>query len=147
MSSQAADASVSFLGAMALTMWPGMNALAAYPVLGIPVAALAAAMLGSGFSYLQRRGQDVDTIPFRLFGIAADAFIGGWIAVSLPHIPQLAAYGVTAIPIEAAAGLLAFLMQVVRKKVGDYFERAFQAGLNAWIGLFNRGKTRGEDTP
>lgn len=141
------DALLSFAVAMTVPLWPGMDALARYPVLGIPVAALTAAMLGSGFSYLQRKGQDVDAVPFRLLGIAADAFIGGWIAVALPHIPQLVAYGVNAIPVEAVAGLGAFLMQVVRKRVGDYFERAFQAGLNAWISVFTRGKSRGEDTP
>ena len=116
-------------------------------MLGIPVAALTAAMLGSGFSYLKRKGQDVEGVPLRLLGIAADAFIGGWIAVALTHIPQLSPYGMNAIPVEAVAGLAAFLMQVVRIKAADYFERTFQAGLNAWVAVFTRGKSRNEDTP
>jgi hypothetical protein len=141
------DALLTLALAVTVPLWPGIDAFSRYPVLGIPVAALTAAMLGSGFSYLKRKGQDVEAVPLRLLGIAADAFIGGWIAVALTHIPQLSPYGMNAIPVEAVAGLAAFLMQVVRIKAADYFERIFQAGLNAWVAVFTRGKSRNEDTP
>jgi hypothetical protein len=142
-----ADAAWSLMGAVIISTWPGIDAMVKFPILGIPIAALAAAMLGSGFSYLSRKGQDVEAIPLRLFGIAADAFLGGWIAVALFHATPMAQYGVQAMPIEAIAGLCAFLMQVTRQKTAHYFERVFQAGLNAWVGLTTRGKTDGEAPP
>ena len=141
------DAILSFAVAMTVPFWPGIDALARYPVLGIPVAALAAAMLGSGGSYLQRQAQDVELVPLRLFGIAVDAFLGGWIAVSLLKFKPLFDYGVHDFPVEALAGVIAFLMQALRKRAGDWSERIFQAGLKAWISWFSRGKSRGEDTP
>ncbi len=141
------DTLMTFLGAAVLVAWPGVDALARFPVLGIPIAALAAAMLGSGFSYVRRKAPDVEAIPLRLFGIAADAFIGGWIAVVLFHATVLEPYGSKAIPIEAIAGLCAFLMQVARQKAGGYFERAFQAVLNAWVGFTTRGKPSREESP
>lgn len=147
MNQHASDSLFTLFGAIAVAVWPGADALLRLPLLGIPIAALVAAMLGSGFSYLQRRGATVDTAPARMLGIASDAFLGGWLAVGLANIPHLEAYGLKAIPIEAIAGLSAFLMQAIRQRAGDYFERLFQAALNMWASLFGRGKSRGEEAP
>ena len=142
----AIDAGVTIIAAIIATTWPpSMDAIAALPVLGIPLAALSAAMLGSGFSYLRRSGQDVEAAPLRLLGISADAFLGGWIAVSAIHATPLHQYGIQAVPIEAIAGLLAFVMQVIRKNTMTYFDRAFQTVLNAVVGIFTRGKSATKD--
>lgn len=143
----AMDTTATLVAAAAVAVWPGAAALLDLPLLGIPLLALTSALLGAGFSYLGRSTQAVDTASARMIGIATDAFLGGWIAVGLFYVPQMEGYGFKAIPIEAVAGLSAYLMQVTRKRAGDYFERLFQTGLNVWAGLFTRGKRSGEDAP
>lgn len=138
----AVDLAVAGLMAVIATAWPpSLTLIAAFPVLGIPLAALAAAMIGSGYSYLRQPGQQVETVPLRLFGISMDAFLAGWVAVTLFHVTPLNEYGIQAIPIEAIAGLLAFCMQLIRKHFMHYFDRAFQAILNGVIAMLPRGKS------
>lgn len=147
LNSYAVDTTFTLIAAATVAVWPGASALLNLPLLGIPLMALTAALLGAGFSYLGRSAQPVETASARMIGIATDAFLGGWIAVGLYYVPQLEGYGFKAIPIEAVAGICAYLMQVTRKRAGDYFERMFQATLNVWAGLFTRGKRSGEDAP
>jgi hypothetical protein len=142
-----ADVLFAITGAIAVVIWPGAAALLSLPLMGIPLAVLVAAMLGAAFSYMGRKGELASDTPARLLGIATDAFLGGWVAVLLLNVPQLEAFGFKAFPVEAVAGIAAYMMRVTRRKFGEYFERLFQAALNVWAGMFGRGKNRGEDTP
>ena len=112
---------------------------AAFVVLGIPLAALTAALLGAGFSYMPKPAQPLDKIPLALLGILMDAFLGGWIAVALVHIPYTARFiGSWEAAVVVLAGLLAFCMQAIRLKAAGYFDRAFQGALNAVVGFFTK---------
>lgn len=113
---------------------------AGFFVLGIPLGALAAALLGAGFSYLPRGAQPNEQVPLRLLGVLVDAFLGGWLAVFLVHVPYTAnLIGTWDAATVVLAGLLAFIMQAVRVRAGGYFERAFQALLNAFVARFGKG--------
>jgi hypothetical protein len=119
----------------------GAAAGAAFVVLGIPLVALTAALLGAGFSYLPKPAQPNEVIPLRLIGVVVDAFIGGWVAVMVVNVPYTAHYiGAWDSATVVLAGLLAFVMQTVRLKSASYFDRAFQAGLNAIVAFFGKGK-------
>ena len=119
---------------------------AAFVVLGIPLAALTAALLGAGFSYMPKPAQPIDKVPLRLLGIVMDAFLGGWIAVALVHIPYTARFiGTWDSATVVLAGLLAFAMQAIRLKAAGYFDRAFQGGLNALVGFFTKDKGTGAE--
>lgn len=113
---------------------------AGFFVLGIPLGALAAALLGAGFSYLPRGPHPTEQVPLRLLGVLMDAFLGGWCAVALVNIPYSAGFigSWEAAPV-VLAGLLAFVMQAVRVRAGGYVERAFQALLNAAVSRFGKG--------
>lgn len=141
------DICCTLIAAAAVAVWPGAAGLLQLPLLGIPLVGLASALLGSGFSHLTGRRRATDEVATPLLGIISDAFLGGWIAVVLYNVPQVEGYGFKAIPIEVVAGLAAYLMRVTRQKAGGYFERAFQAGLNVWAGVFNRGKRNGDHVP
>lgn len=114
---------------------------AAFVVLGIPLVALAAALLGAGFSYLPKPAQPDEKVPLRLLGVVMDAFLGGWIAVALVHIPFTAHYiGSWESATIVIAALLAFAMQTIRLKAAVYFDQAFQAVLTAVVARFGKGK-------
>lgn len=120
----------------------GASVGAAFAVLGIPLGALAAALLGAGFSYLPRGAAPHDKVPLRVLGVIADAFIGGWVAVALVHVPYTASHiGAWDSAPVVFAGLLGFLMQAIRMKTAGYFERAFQTGLNVAAGFLGKGKS------
>lgn len=133
------DASLAFGVAMVLAaVGPEHLPLVKYPILGVPLAALGAGLLGSAASYLKRTGQSVEAIPLRLLGILMDAFIGSWIAMIIFHAKPLAEYGVTSMPIEALAGLTASLVQFIRTNAASYFDRAFQAWLTVLVSWFGK---------
>lgn len=115
---------------------------AAFVVLGIPLVGLVAALLGACFSSFAKAAVPREQVPMRMFGVLMDAFIGGWLAVALCSIPFTAKYiGTWDSAQVVLAGLCAYLMQAIRLKTSDYFERAFQAALNAVVGFFARGKS------
>lgn len=107
---------------------------AGFAVLGIPLGALAAALLGAGFSYMPRGAQPNGEVPLRLLGVLMDAFLGGWLAVLLTHVPYTTRLIGTwdAAPVVLAA-LLAFAMQVIRVKAAGYADKAFQSLLAAVV--------------
>lgn len=114
------------------------SAVASFPVLGVPVLALATGLVGGGISHLQREAKTDASAAKALGGILADAVIGGWIAVFLSRFTPALDYGMDNVPIEVLSGLLAWLMSAIRKNAGGYFDRAFQATLNAGVGLLGR---------
>lgn len=96
-------------------------------VLGVPIMALAAAMVGAAISHIPRGGQPSRAIPKRIVGIVADAFIGGWLAVFLLKLKPLAEYGIHEVPLPVAAGLCALLVQLLRTKGVTYLDTVVQA--------------------
>lgn len=101
-------------------------------VMGIPLGVLAAALIGAGLSYVTRAREPDEVIPVRLIGILADALIGGWLAVALVHLTVLQRYGISAIPLEAIAGLLAISWRVLRLWIPPKADQAFNAFLAFW---------------
>lgn len=101
-------------------------------VLGIPLEALLAALIGAALSYVARPAVSHSKIPIRLLGIVSDALIGGWLFVILVKLTPLHRFGVGDIPIEAGAGLLALLWRVLRVWLPAKLDRAFDAVLAFW---------------
>lgn len=110
----------------------GASGAAALLVLGIPLGALAAALIGAGFSFIARPREPDQYIPVRLLGILADALIGGWLAVALVRITPLHQYGIDGIPLEAIAGLLAIFWRGLRIWIPKKADQAFDAFLGLW---------------
>lgn len=110
----------------------GASSAAAMLVLGIPLGALAAALIGAGLSYVARPREPDQVIPARLLGILSDAMIGGWLAVALIHFTLLHRYGVDMIPVEAIAGLLAIFWRALRLWIPKKADQAFDAFLGFW---------------
>lgn len=101
-------------------------------VLGIPLEALLAALIGAALSYVARPAVSHSKIPVRLLGIVSDALIGGWLFVILVKLTPLHRFGVGDIPIEAGAGLLALLWRVLRVWLPAKLDQAFDAVLAFW---------------
>ncbi|MGO1073593.1 hypothetical protein [Lysobacter sp. CA199] len=101
-------------------------------VLGIPLEALLAALIGAALSYVARPAVSHSKIPVRLLGIVSDALIGGWLFVIVVKLTPLHRFGVDDIPIEAGAGLLALLWRVLRVWLPAKLDRAFDALLAFW---------------
>jgi hypothetical protein len=114
--------------------------LATMMVLGIPMGALAAALIGGGLAYVAREREPDELIPARLLGILSDALIGGWFAVALVKLTVLHRFGIDAIPLEAIAGLLAIFWRQLRLWIPEKANEAFAAFLSWWGG---RGRTGG----
>ena len=114
------------------------SAIASFPVLGVPVLALATGLVGGGISHMQRDAATDASAAKALGGILADAVIGGWIAVFLGRFTPALDYGLDNVPVEVLSGLLAWLMSALRKNASSYFDRAFQAALNAGVGFLGR---------
>ncbi|WP_394539882.1 hypothetical protein PRJ39_04585 [Lysobacter enzymogenes] len=110
-------------------------------VLGIPLEALLAALVGAALSYVARPPVVHTQIPVRLLGIVSDALIGGWLFVIVAKLTPLHRFGVDDIPIEAGAGLLALLWRVLRVWLPARIDRAFDAFLAMWT----RGSDRNDD--
>ncbi|MEI2453841.1 hypothetical protein [Lysobacter firmicutimachus] len=108
-------------------------------VLGIPLEALLAALIGAALSYVARPAVSHSKIPVRLLGIVSDALIGGWLFVIVVKLTPLHRFGVAEIPIEAGAGLLALLWRVLRVWLPAKLDRAFDAVLAFWT------RDRGQD--
>lgn len=104
---------------------------AASVILGIPAAVLCAAVVGSIISHLPRDGQPETKIPARVMAVVSDTFIGGWLAVAALQLTFLEPYGVHNIPAPAVGALCALLVQWLRTKIADYFERAFVVAMDA----------------
>lgn len=102
-------------------------------VLGIPLEALLAALIGAALSYVARPAVSHSKIPVRLLGIVSDALIGGWLFVIVVKLTPLHRFGVDNIPIEAGAGLLALLWRVLRVWLPAKLDRAFDAVLAFWM--------------
>jgi TctA family transporter len=117
----------------------GASGAAAMLVLGIPLGALIAALLGAGLAYVARGREPDEQIPARLLGILMDAFIGGWIAVALVRLIPLHRYGIDAIPLEAIAGLIALFWRGLRIWIPSKADQAFTAVLDTWF----RGRSGG----
>jgi hypothetical protein len=115
----------------------GASGAAAFLVLGIPLGALAAALLGAGLAFVVGPREHDDMIPVRLLGILMVALISGWLAVALVQITTLHRYGIDAIPVEAIAGLLAIFWRGLRAWIPPKVDQAFTAFLSFW--------TRGRD--
>lgn len=110
----------------------GASGAAAMLVLGIPLGALAAALIGAGFAFIARSREPDELIPARLLGILSDALIGGWLAVALIRITPLHRFGIDAIPVEAIAGLLAIFWRGLRMWIPIKADQAFTAFLAFW---------------
>lgn len=101
-------------------------------VLGIPLEALLAALIGAALSYVARPPIAHTKIPVRLLGILSDALIGGWLFVILARLTPLHRFGVDEIPIAAGAGLLALLWRVLRVWLPERIDRVVDAVLAYW---------------
>lgn len=101
-------------------------------VLGIPLEALLAALIGAALSYVARPAVSHSKVPMRLLGIVSDALIGGWLFVILVKLTPLHRFGLAEIPIEAGAGLLALLWRVLRVWLPAKLDQAFDALLAFW---------------
>jgi hypothetical protein len=117
----------------------GASGAAAMLVLGVPLGALIAALLGAGLAYVARGREPDDQIPARLLGILMAAFNGGGIAVALVRLVPLHRYGIDAIPLEAIAGLLALFWRGLRVWIPSKADKAFDAFLDLW----SRGRSGG----
>ncbi|MGO1000743.1 hypothetical protein [Lysobacter sp. CA196] len=101
-------------------------------VLGIPLEALLAALIGAALSYVARPPIAHTQIPVRLLGIVSDALIGGWLFVIIGRLTPLHRFGVDEIPVEAGAGLLALLWRVLRVWLPPKLDQATDAFLTFW---------------
>ena len=101
------------------------------PGLGIPAGMLFAGLIAAAISHTPEPGQPTKTIPTRIFGIVSDACIGGWLALAVLKFRPVATYGIHDIPPEVIAALIALSWQWLRKRLGDYFDRAFNVALDA----------------
>lgn len=110
----------------------GASSAAAMLVLGIPLYALAAALLGASLAYVVRERVADEVIPVRLLGILADAFIGGWFAVALVKVTLLHRYGIDSIPLEALAGLIALFWRGLRLWIPTKADQAWEVFLGLW---------------
>jgi hypothetical protein len=117
----------------------GASSAAAMLVLGVPLGALIAALIGASLAYVARGREPDEVIPVRMLGILMDAFVGGWIAVALVRLTPLHRYGIDAIPLEAIAGLLALFWRGLRSWIPSKVDQAFGAFLDYWT----RGRSGG----
>lgn len=117
----------------------GASGAAAMLVLGVPLGALIAALIGAGLAYVARGSEPDEAIPARILGILMDAFIGSWIAVALVRLTPLHRFGIDAIPLEAIAGLLALFWRGLRSWIPSKADQAFTAFLDFW----SRGRSGG----
>lgn len=109
---------------------------AACVVLGIPLLAFIAGLIGAGGGVVISPRVPDEKIPVRMVGIIVIAFIAGWLAVGIVTIAASAkpGWGVHLIPIEAIAGLLALFWHVIKPWLGKKVDALVDGLIAKWTG-------------
>lgn len=133
-----------FTGLAAAGPPPAETSLWKVVVFGIPLSVLAASLAGRTARYLGEPSQPDAKIPATVFGIVADGFIGGWLAMVVVGLPATREHLGSVAP-EVVGALLALTVQYLRDNAPRWGEQLFQTVVSWWTRKRPAERTPGGD--